>query len=86
MEITVEQFKLKQIAYLKDETKKHARQVVENQAKVTENEELIRRIENSCVHCGEYVYPDYHNRESREWKDNMQIHLDEEHANTLAIE
>ncbi len=86
MDITVEQFKAKQIAYLRDETKKHARQVVENQAKVTENEELIRRIENTCIHCGEYVYPSYYNRESRDWEDRMLIHINAEHANILAIE
>lgn len=86
MDITVSQFKVKELAYLRGEIQKHERQVIENQAKVTENEELVRRVENLCDHCGEHIYPSYYNRESSDWEDKMQIHINAEHSNILAIE
>jgi hypothetical protein len=41
--------------YLTDEIAKHERDIQTNQGKVQENHELLERINNTCLYCGERV-------------------------------
>ena len=43
-------------SYLNREIDQHKRDIISNQGKVTEIEELLRRVQNTCLYCGEYVY------------------------------
>ena len=43
-------------SYLTREIDQHKRDIISNQGKVTEIEELLRRVQNTCLYCGEYVY------------------------------
>ena len=43
-------------SYLMREIDQHKRDIISNQGKVTEIEELLRRVQKTCLYCGEFVY------------------------------
>jgi len=56
--------------YLTDEIAKHERDIVTNQGKVQENNELLERIDNTCLYSGE--------REKGE-QTRMESHIEDRH-------
>jgi len=56
-ELTATELKESWITYLKREIDTHKRDIISNQGKVQEDEELLIRVQNTCVCCGEYIYP-----------------------------
>ena len=63
----------KQAKYLVSEIAKHEQDIATNQGKVQENKELLERVQNTCLHCAEYIY---HYRE----EDRMTAHVETSHA------
>jgi len=65
----------KQAAYLTREIEQHERDIITNQGKVQENKEMLQRVENTCLYCGEFIYPTFRDNENR-----MDDHIMEKHA------
>jgi hypothetical protein len=62
--------------YLTDEIAKHERDIQTNQGKVQENNELLERINNTCLYCGERVMN--WGRDEGE-PTRMESHIDDRH-------
>ena len=71
-ELTASEILAVQEKYLVREIDQHKRDIITNQAKVTENEELLVRVQNTCLYCGEYVY-NYSN------ENRMAAHIESKH-------
>lgn len=42
--------------YLSRESETHKRDIQRAEGKVTEIDELLSRVQNTCIYCGEYIY------------------------------
>ena len=62
--------------YLIAEIANHERDIATNQGKVQENKELLTRVQNTCLYCGEYVY--YYSDEDRMGKHVKDKHQEPE--------
>jgi len=71
-ELTASEMLAVQEKYLVREIDQHKRDVIRNEAKVTEDEELLVRNQNTCIYCGEYVY-NYSN------ENRMGAHIESKH-------
>ena len=69
-----------QVIYLTKEIAKHENDIATAQGKVQENKELLERVQNMCLCCGDYIYPD--NR--HELPSRMEKHLGERHPEEIA--
>lgn len=65
----------KQADYLKREIAQHERDIITNQGKVQEDKELLTRVENTCLHCGDYIYT--YSNEDRMAKHILDRHQEE---------
>ena len=61
-----------QATYLTQEMEKHETDIANAQGKVQENQEMLQRVERTCLYCGEYVYK-YGD------EDRMSIHISNRH-------
>ena len=57
--MTLEELLAKQNEWLEREIKQHERDIMLNEGKVGELRELLSRNQNTCIHCGDYIYPSY---------------------------
>ena len=67
----------KQAEYLRREKDQHKRDIITNQGKVQEIEELLTRVENTCLHCGEFIFPTFRDNENRMDDHIMTKHTEE---------
>lgn len=58
-ELTGSQMQESWLAYLSKEEKTHERDIAQAQGKVAELQELGVRVKNTCIYCGEFIYPSY---------------------------
>ena len=68
----------KQAEYLKREIAQHERDIITNQGKVQEDKELLTRVENTCLFCGDYIYT--YSNEDRMAKHILERHQEEREA------
>ena len=55
-ELTASEIQATWMTYLTRESETHKRDIITNQGKVQEIDELLVRVQNTCLFCGEYVY------------------------------
>tara|TARA_Y100001951_G_scaffold19126_1_gene14325 strand:- start:83 stop:388 length:306 start_codon:yes stop_codon:yes gene_type:complete len=70
--LTGEEVLATQVTYLIKEIAKHENDIATAQGKVQENKELLERVQNTCLYCGEYIYV------FRE-EDRMGVHISNRH-------
>jgi hypothetical protein len=70
--LTVEALLDTQATYLTKEIAKHENDIATAQGKVQENKELLERVVNTCLFCGEYIY-------NYKDEDRMGIHVTNRH-------
>ena len=71
-ELTGAEILATQVTYLTQEIEKHENDITTAQGKVQENKEMLQRVQNACLYCGEYVYK-YGD------EDRMGIHISNRH-------
>ena len=64
------------VAYLKEEKERHRNDEMTAKGKVTEIEELLRRVTNSCHICGQYIYPSFSDKPV----DRIGEHIEDKHT------
>jgi len=73
--LTGEEILVTQATYLIKEITKHEADIAQAQGKVNECRELLERVENTCLCCGDYVYPDYR----KQLPTRMANHMEDRH-------
>ena len=71
------------LAYLEREETQHKRDIILAEGKGQEITELIRRIEDTCLYCGEFIYA-YGTKEEKVAR--MAEHLKERHMEDVEAE
>ena len=74
--LTGEEILVTQATYLTKEITKHEADIAQAQGKVNECRELLERVENTCLFCGDYIYPNYR----KELPTRMANHMEDRHV------
>ena len=63
------------IEHLEQEKERHRNDEMTAKGKVTEIDELLNRLANTCDDCGKYIYPEYNDKTAR-----LRKHKEEQHS------
>ena len=74
-ELTGAEILVTQATYLTKEITKHEGDIAQAQGKVNECRELLERVENTCLCCGDYIFPDYR----KQLPTRMANHMEDKH-------
>ncbi len=64
------------IEHLEQEKETHRNDEMTAKGKVTEIDELLKRLANTCDTCGKYIYPEYNDKTARLMK-HKEDHLND---------